>query len=158
MSSDSVHQAESIESTDAVYPSNLGAALYELGDYAMCFQAICRATNKLANVEEGSSFILRLSTRLAKTSSHGIRAGTISKSDLLQDSACSVIERLSMLTDKPDAPTELVAAWKDWRLVEGEVERMLVGADDARTHLSALPIFKKAAYVYTRFTRLTVFV
>ncbi|THH19933.1 hypothetical protein EUX98_g8683 [Antrodiella citrinella] len=139
-------QAEAAAPHEAVYSSNLSAALYELGDYASCLQAICRATNKLTEQEAQSSLSPRLSTRLAKTLSYGVREGKIS-ADLIQSSAV-VIEKLSTEGAKPSASDELVTAWKLWDKVDGEMDVVRKGAPDAQIRLSRLPMFKAAALMH----------
>lgn len=140
-------QAESAAPSDALYSSNLSAALYELGDYAACFQAICRATNNLSEGAKGASdsLFLRLSLRLAKSLRHGVRSGTISS--VLLGENITVVEKLSALSDTTGTSDELRMAWTDWAKVESEMTRVSEGAYGARVRLSGIPILKKAAYV-----------
>ena len=139
------HQAEAAAPSEAVYPSNLSAALYELGDYSACFQSIIRASNKLSEAERQSSLLQRLSTRLAKTLCFGTRAGVIDCQDI-QVAAVSV-ETLASAVDRAGASEEIKWAWKEWRRVERETDGVLERAAEAREGLSKLPIFKKAACV-----------
>ncbi|KAH8101280.1 hypothetical protein BXZ70DRAFT_935376 [Cristinia sonorae] len=127
----------------AVYPSNLSASLYELGDYASASEAIIRAAKNLSEPERSSSMFHRLSTRLARTLSHGVRAGTI-PSEFFQDNVVEVKE-LSQSTQDESAGNELLTAWKDWTRVESESDGVLQGAADARSRHSCLPLAKPAA-------------
>ncbi|TCD63142.1 hypothetical protein EIP91_005901 [Steccherinum ochraceum] len=136
-------KAESIAPREAVYPSNLSAAHYELGDYAASLQAIQRAFENIPSTEDVSPLAIRLSTRLAKVLSHGVRDGSIS-SEMLKDTS-EMLSRISTLAENPDFGQELGAAWKDWRRVESEKERVSRGAAGAKAHLSSLPILRKSA-------------
>lgn len=141
-------QAEKAAPQEAVYPSNLSAALYELGDYPGCFQAICRATNNCPDSEANSNLLSRLSLRLAKTLAHGVRRGDISPQSI-QDGS-TVLERLKKSADAGSSTnTDLVRAWNDWKRVEDETETVAKGAASARTRLSQLPIFRKGSCVDT---------
>ncbi|KAF8876829.1 hypothetical protein BD779DRAFT_1677583 [Infundibulicybe gibba] len=72
-------QAETADPTDVVYPSNLSAALYEIGDYAASVDAIVRALQILSVNEAQASdpLVQRLSARLAKALCHGARCSVI---------------------------------------------------------------------------------
>ena len=76
-------QAENADPSDPVYPSNLSAALYEIGDYAKCVDAVIRSWNLLKDkADVKPELIIRLSTRLAKSLCHGVCAGTITADNL----------------------------------------------------------------------------
>ncbi|OJT04030.1 hypothetical protein TRAPUB_5266 [Trametes pubescens] len=75
-------QAKQADPTDPVYPSNLSAALYEVGDYAGCIDAVLRAWRILDGKDTKPDLLVRLSNRLAKALSLGVRAMTISQTDL----------------------------------------------------------------------------
>lgn len=141
-------KAEAAAPNDAVYPSNLSAALYEMGDYAACFEAICRSVKRLPEPDANPSLSLRLSTRLAKSLSYGVRSGTIS-SDVLQQSsgAIQALERKfnEALSKSSEVPGDTVRAWKDWKRVEKEIEAVSRGRDAAQDRLVRIPIAKKAA-------------
>ncbi|KAK7453528.1 hypothetical protein VKT23_011808 [Stygiomarasmius scandens] len=99
-------KAESAAPEDPVYPSKLSAALYELGDYLACFQAICQAVRKAqASQEDHSSLFFKLSGRLAKSLSHGSRNGTI-KALPLED-VQAVISELKVLSESGNPGSEL---------------------------------------------------
>lgn len=136
-------KAENAAPDEAVYPSNLSASLYELGDYVSSFQAICRAASKLSDREKESSLVQRLSTRLAKALSYGTREGTISAEMIEND--VTTVEYLSSVAEKAETGQDIEAAWKEWRRVESEREAVSEGSAAARTRLSQLPIFKQAA-------------
>ncbi|TCD63143.1 hypothetical protein EIP91_005902 [Steccherinum ochraceum] len=134
--------AESFAPGEAVYPSNLSAAFFELGDYAASFQAIRRAFQNISNTDDVLPLSARLSIRLAKVLSHGVRDGSIS-SEMLKDDG-EILDRVSALVDKPDAGGELVAAWKAWQRVDREREKVLRGTASAKARLLSLPIFRKS--------------
>jgi hypothetical protein len=134
-------QAESAAPHDPVYPSNLSAALYELGDYSACFEAICRAVaNVSSSKDDHSSLLLRLATRLAKTLSHGLRNGAINKSMIERENLA--VEQLKSLSKSSDPKSELSSAWAQWRRVESEVVLVLAGVDDAKSRLTQLPLYR----------------
>ena len=60
-----------------------------MGDYAACFEAICRSVKRLPEPDVNLSLSLQLSTCLAKSLSYGVRSGTIS-SDVLQQSSGAI--------------------------------------------------------------------
>ncbi|TCD70624.1 hypothetical protein EIP91_002655 [Steccherinum ochraceum] len=130
-------EAEVAAPNDPVFPSNLSASLFELGDYQACLQAIIRAQSKL---EESSPLVQRLSTRLAKTLSYGLRSGSIGVDDVHRDDAA--INEMAKETGSPDASADLLAAWKEWRRIYGDFEKMEIGAPEARTRSSDLPVLK----------------
>ncbi|KII91875.1 hypothetical protein PLICRDRAFT_157310 [Plicaturopsis crispa FD-325 SS-3] len=130
------YKAEKADPTDAVYPSNLSAALYELGDYAGCINAIQRS----AQLESSSPALLaKLSTRLAKALSHGVISGQIA-SPVLQEKH-SLINTLRLIGND-DAENKRV--WKDWSLVEASTGDREVEGKEARSRLSRLPTSRKA--------------
>ncbi len=105
-----LYQAEKLDPNSPVYPSNLSSALYELGDYASCMEAILRSWA----LEPGPELSLRLSTRLAKALSQGVQNGSIQPSVVEQNEpAIKDLERFST-TDNVDA----IQAWNIWKNVE----------------------------------------
>lgn len=112
-------QAESKDSNDRTYPSNLSAALYELGDYQGCFEAICRAARICSQTDD--PFLLRLSTRLARCLTQGARNGTISDEAIIDEFA--VIEKLKgveFTSGSVGVMEELRSAWKEWDVILDE--------------------------------------
>ncbi|TCD64568.1 hypothetical protein EIP91_003895 [Steccherinum ochraceum] len=135
-------KAEAAAPTEAVYPSNLSATFFELGDYSSCFQSICRAVQKLGDSEDVSPLFSRLSTRLAKTLCFGTCAGQIS-SESVQSNA-EVIKRLASAVNKSGSSEDLVSSWADWTRMEKDLKKMGAAAAQARTRFSNLPIFRKS--------------
>ncbi|KAF8876861.1 hypothetical protein BD779DRAFT_1677610 [Infundibulicybe gibba] len=135
-------QAEITNSTDPVYPSNLSAALYEMGDYAASMDAIVRAWCLLFRDENQASERLaqRLSVRLAKALCHGARCGSITHAMVNTPPNQRAIAELSRKTGDG-------SVWDEWNvLVDG------YGSDDwgeiarqAKISLSQLPVFRRAA-------------
>ena len=92
--------------------------MYELGDYQGCFEAICRATNLCSQTDV--TFLLRLSTRLAKCLVQGVRNGAVSGEAITGD--FEVIDKLKGLasSESTGVTDELQSAWKQWDLVQEE--------------------------------------
>ncbi|PBK68015.1 hypothetical protein ARMSODRAFT_1005025 [Armillaria solidipes] len=121
-------QAEEISPRDAVYPSNLSAALYELGDYCGSFEAICRAVQKS---DCSSSLHQRLSPRMAKCLIYGSRSGTISYELISQNTfAVEILESASQ-------------EWENWRRIEREKSGVSAAT---RLRLVELPKSKSGPY------------
>jgi hypothetical protein len=76
--------------------------------------------------------------------SHGSRNGTISKSVIEEQNA--VFDQLKTLSKSSDPKSDAVVAWAQWELVETEVESVLVGADEAKSRLMHLPLYRKIVY------------
>lgn len=117
--------------------------MYELGDYASCLRAICRATEKCTSPND--PLLSRLSVRLAKALSYEIRRGRIPAN--LLDEASDTIKKLSSIGESSAATKDMGNAWQDWRRVEGEIKRVSEGAAAAESRLACLPIYRKALYV-----------
>ncbi|KAJ3551566.1 hypothetical protein NM688_g4626 [Phlebia brevispora] len=109
-------KAEHADTKNAVYPSNLSAALYEIGDYHASAEAILRSWKLLdASPDANQSMITRLSTRLAKCLSHGLLGKQVSDAFLGEcDAAIEHFKKSSI--DLASAPfkAELENAWKLW--------------------------------------------
>ncbi|KAF5358688.1 hypothetical protein D9758_007757 [Tetrapyrgos nigripes] len=128
-----------------MYPSNLSAALYELGDYLACFQAICRTVAKLqASQEDSISLLCRLSIGLAKTLCHGCRDDTIKRSQIEEGQAVvSTLQALAIDSDE-GSDSELSTTWSYWRKIEAEGEPSTEQVEDARCRLTKLSLYKQA--------------
>lgn len=124
-----------------MYPSNLSAALFELGDYASCLRAICRATDRCIRPDD--PLLSRLSLRLAKALAYLLRRGRIPST--LLDDASKTIERLSALGEASTASEELRRAWQQWRRVEIEIKRVSENSLAAQSRLACLPAYKMSA-------------
>ncbi|KAF8876825.1 hypothetical protein BD779DRAFT_1475455 [Infundibulicybe gibba] len=136
-------QAEIADSTDVVYPSNLSAALYEMGDYAACLKAIVRAWRllSLSDSQASGPLVQRLSTRLAKALCHGGRCGTITR--LIVDAPANQ-RATAELSSKGGSN----CAWDEWNaLVDGygnsDWDKI---SHQAKIGLSRLPIFRCPVY------------
>ncbi|KAF5371689.1 hypothetical protein D9758_003390 [Tetrapyrgos nigripes] len=135
-------RAESTAPQDPVYPSNLSAALYELGDYSACFQAICRAVSNASNPKDDhSSLLSRLSLRMAKSLSLGSRNGMINTFTIEKEK--TAVERLKTLGKSSDPKSELAITWEQWRRVEEEAKSVSNGVEEAKTRLTRLPLYRK---------------
>lgn len=130
---------------EAVYSSNLSAAFYELGDYYACYQAIRRAIRNSSDAEISPNLFSRLSLRIAKALTHGVRCNSITTQSI--EDGSEDINRLQAVTLTLPYNKELSKAWSDWDRTLNEMARLLEGADAARSRLARLPIFKKSAYV-----------
>ncbi|KAF8958545.1 hypothetical protein BDZ97DRAFT_1906448 [Flammula alnicola] len=127
-------EAEKLDLNNAVYPSNLSAALYELGDYAGCMNAVLRSWA----LKPSNDLALKLSTRLAKTLSQGVQDGCINPSVVQQN--LLVIKELeaTSLTDDSDN----AQAWKLWKSIRQGLEHHGDLSYEAKVRLSKMPIYK----------------
>lgn len=145
-----------------MFSSNLSAALYELGDYAGCVHAICRAAkivqalqNKNDDQEKNLVLLQKLSSRLPKAFIHGILNGSIDASSLglVDEGEKDVLERLRFVgegtgSSNPDSDTSRL--WKQFQGFRDERSSISeVDVVKARHRLADLPIFKKAVYVFS---------
>ncbi|KAJ6461174.1 hypothetical protein C8R47DRAFT_116012 [Mycena vitilis] len=129
-------KAEAAAPNENVYPANLSAALYEMGDYAGSLDAIARSW-KLSSANTGLT--LRLATRAAKALAHGVRGGTITPSALAaRAQIIGGLEAVALQQEKTDAESspESVRVWHEWRAVESENGN----AQDARVRLAEMSI------------------
>ncbi|SJK99726.1 uncharacterized protein ARMOST_03037 [Armillaria ostoyae] len=140
-------KAEKLEPKNAIYPSNLSAAYYELGDYAQAYHAICRSAKNMLISEPSPALAIKLVTRLSKTLSCGVQSGSITLKDL--DDNLSTINELRVIaetsasTSNSNASPEASSAWDEWKCVAQDFERVKNGAQDARSRLAALPFGRK---------------
>ncbi|KAA1474604.1 hypothetical protein DENSPDRAFT_824616 [Dentipellis sp. KUC8613] len=129
-------KAEEISKSEYVYPSNLSAALYEIGDYAGCRDAIFRAWN-LMGPKPDPKVALRLSTRLAKALSYCAR-----RTPETGDERDMIGKIRAVLQDgTPDPENE--RSWKTWDNVVEERQRVVDGEKDALARFSVLPVFRR---------------
>jgi hypothetical protein len=127
-------QAGTLDPTNPVYPSNMSAALYELGDYLGCMNAILHSWS----LQPESALALKLSTRLPKTLCQGIHAGTILPSDL--EANATIIRELEGVPSTEDA--EHTQAWMLLKRVRCKLEHHDALAREARIRFSRMPIYK----------------
>jgi hypothetical protein len=129
-----------------VYPSNLSAALYEIGDYLGSVQAICRSW-KLLSQDLHPPLALKLSIRMAKALVQGVRAGSV-LSDVLEDNAQTIDQLEVYVHQQPTSASSSISEhfriWNEWRQMESEVGDRKQAAQDARARLSRLPVFKNS--------------
>ncbi|KAF9526017.1 hypothetical protein CPB83DRAFT_896481 [Crepidotus variabilis] len=120
-----------LDPKNPVYPSNLSAALYELGDYADAFHSILRSQR----LDPEPTIVLKLSARLAKTLSHRLRSGKIHP---------SVIEKnIKSIQGLEHADSfEHEQSWKLWRTTCLNLASQTQIAYEDRVRLSKIPIFK----------------
>ncbi|EIM87131.1 uncharacterized protein STEHIDRAFT_167970 [Stereum hirsutum FP-91666 SS1] len=142
-------QAEKAAPTDAVYPSNLSAALYELGDYKGSYEAICRSADLLTKEQWESPLAKRLSARIAKCLRYGVRSGVITPD--MAEKAPAVCDKLRSISRQPSGDSapgtaaDAASAWDEWDFVKGEMNKVTGNANDARGRLAQMPIFRKPA-------------
>lgn len=138
-------QASNCDPNNPTYPSNLSAALYELGDYLATVHAIVRAVRIAAPdgqvADTNVQLARKLSVRLIKALLHGSRNGTI-PDDVIgrpdHKSAFDLLERT--VSDDPNA----VKLWTAWSAVAGEKPDEALRAKQV---LLELPIWHKPPYV-----------
>ncbi|KAI0318122.1 hypothetical protein OF83DRAFT_1117752 [Amylostereum chailletii] len=139
-------RAEKQNPEDPTFASNLSAALFEAGDYAGCFSALSRSFTAIsANPEGKEALALRLSTRLAKTLSNGLTAGSVTIARIEDER--EVVEGLKAKMENEGggkAGDEARKEWKEWGRVKveiggiGEKERT-----QARNEVAKLGVTKK---------------
>ncbi|KAF9650797.1 hypothetical protein BDM02DRAFT_3127460 [Thelephora ganbajun] len=118
---DLYEKASNCDPDNPTYPSNLSAALYELGDYLATLRAILRAFHILAPNDQvvGTNVQLarKLSVRLVKALLHGSRNRKI-PDDVVgrpeHQSAFRVLEHI--ISDDPNG----VELWRAWGAVAKE--------------------------------------
>ncbi|KAK0461719.1 uncharacterized protein EV420DRAFT_1526820 [Desarmillaria tabescens] len=129
-------QAEEFESDNPVYPSNLSAALYEMGDYAASCQAILRSA-KLLSESPNPPLAAKLSLRLPKTLTYGFRNSTVLPKDYYYHERS--IEQLK----PPVGVSE--EAWEEWERTIDEFDTVVKHASTARMNFVSLSMARKAA-------------
>ncbi|OCH87485.1 hypothetical protein OBBRIDRAFT_837319 [Obba rivulosa] len=140
-------QAEELDPTEPVYPSNLSAALFEAGDYAACSRAILRSWKLIqARQQTKPELVIRLATRLAKALSHGARAGAISpKNYRKQTEQVKALETaaLQQPTTSVNAASyeELTRVWQEWRQFELMFANHAKASKEGLKRLASLPVF-----------------
>lgn len=139
-------QAEKADPHDAVYPSNLSAALYEAADYAACSEAVLRSWRLLqSHGDAKSDLIVRLSGRLAKSLCHGVRAKTITSGPLAANRPD--IKHIRDAAAKASASAlvseELTRVWSEWDVAEAEALAYVENGREALRGFSRLPMFYK---------------
>ncbi len=141
-------QAEQADSTDPVYPSNLSAALYEVGDYSSCVRAVLRAWKLLDKQPVAKpDLVVKLSNRLAKALSLGVRARTISENDLhVNETDIRALRKASETASEGDNPAtreDLTRMWREWDATAPDIKAYTEQHDVSLSNLSRLPLFSK---------------
>ena len=146
-------QAEKADPRDPLYPSNLSAALFEMGDYAGSASAVLRSWHLLQERQDmKADLVIRLSTRLARALCHGARAGTplqelLTRSeDEIEQLQVVAAERLSV-DGNVNMKEEWRRAWKDWETVRAEMAECVEKGEVCSSGLSRLPVFCKPLWV-----------
>ncbi|KAH9848533.1 hypothetical protein C2E23DRAFT_785783 [Lenzites betulinus] len=140
-------QAEKTDPKDAVYPSNLSAALYETGDYAQCISAVVRSWKLLEGQRDSKhDLIVRLSGRLAKS---------LALLAMSRPSACLVVDphmadikelkeySLTAPASASPAMDGLRRAWQEWEILESNLDTYKDKSEACLGALSRLPLFMK---------------
>ncbi|KII90183.1 hypothetical protein PLICRDRAFT_40377 [Plicaturopsis crispa FD-325 SS-3] len=135
-------EAESLDPENPVYASNLSAALYEIGDYPACFDAILRSWTQLSSQPENPALSLKLSVRLAKSLAHGVQSGVITASKV-DENATAIDDLEKVLRKQPESENaDHAQAWLAWRQISfGLTDRDRL-AHEGRVRLSRMPIFR----------------
>lgn len=143
-------QAEKADPSDPVYPSNLSAALFEVGDYVGCVNAVLRSWALLNNKSDTKpDLLVRLSTRLAKALCHGVRDGSLDENSLastqpdvklVMQEATSCASGWSSSTSEA-AIEALNRAWNEWNLTAAEMDEYSAKRPVSLSGLSRLPLF-----------------
>ncbi|KAJ7607618.1 hypothetical protein DFH06DRAFT_1111847 [Mycena polygramma] len=129
-------KAEQLDPNNPIYPSNLSAALFEMGDYTECTSAILRCCSHL-DFETQASLASRLSIRLAKSLSYAFSAG-----NAIQTAASeSQITRIEQAAPH-DGPASNV--WSFWRSIIHTHDGPAV--EVAKERLMKLPILKQVPF------------
>ncbi|RPD61780.1 hypothetical protein L226DRAFT_506692 [Lentinus tigrinus ALCF2SS1-7] len=138
-------QAEQADCSDPVYPSNLSAALFEIGDYLTCIDAVLRASRLLKEDPEPKvDLIVRLFVRVTKALCHGVRCGSVTVTEY--DMRKREIDDFRKMTyEVADSRTKrtLNSAWGEWAAVKSEISLLAEHREKSLGALSRLPLFCK---------------
>ncbi|KAJ7483291.1 hypothetical protein FB451DRAFT_1234002 [Mycena latifolia] len=152
-------KAEELCPTNPVYASNLSAALFEEGDYLSCVTTIDRwcklhgskkpsssgentaTPGPDSSIDQNEALALRLSGRLAKALSHGVRSGSVSQKQI--DDIGATISELELVGFAGEP--ELRRVWADWNHIARETGDRDENIAQAHARFSVLPIFRKTA-------------
>ena len=125
----------------------MSAALYEIGDYAGCVQAVRRAWKLLKDKPDSKQdLVARLATRLGKALCHGVTAGSISaavveasEADIeeLRATASGLSSSGSITTAA--AKEEFAKIWEDWSQIRTNINDYSEKRETSLRALSLLP-------------------
>ncbi|KAJ7452811.1 hypothetical protein FB451DRAFT_1373943 [Mycena latifolia] len=129
-------QAEQLDHANPVYPSNLSAALFEMGDYSACVAAILRSCSQLDfETNTNAALASRLSVRLAKSLSQAFAAGNPIPLTALS-------EQIDRIKKAGPATGPESNAWAMWHALALDPSHALQ-VEHARARLLKLPILKQ---------------
>ncbi|KAF5325654.1 hypothetical protein D9611_000806 [Ephemerocybe angulata] len=126
-------EAVGFDPASVIYPSNLSAAFYELGQYDSCCRSILNAWT-LVDGAADAAIAKKLSLRLAKALVLGLQDGTISQ-QLVSDNQ-SIIEAVRVIAQ--DDPS-----WGVYRELEEKIQSGTyeIAKKDAKKRFAHLPLF-----------------
>ncbi|KAF6743653.1 hypothetical protein DFP72DRAFT_827356 [Ephemerocybe angulata] len=126
-------EAVGFDPASVIYPSNLSAAFYELGQYDSCCRSILNAWT-LVDGAADAAIAKKLSLRLAKALVLGLQDGTISQ-QLVRDNQ-SIIEAVRAIAQ--DDPS-----WGVYRELEEKIQSGTyeIAKKDAKKRFAHLPLF-----------------
>ncbi|KAG6908799.1 hypothetical protein DXG01_003246 [Tephrocybe rancida] len=127
-------EAEKLDPSNPVYPSNLSAALFELGDYLACTDAIFRSWS---NTPE-PSLAVKLSARLSKALCQGIQSRTIDAAYVAESE--HDIEALEALSTP--VANENVELWSQWKILRSKLDNFPELSHVAKVRFSQMPFSK----------------
>lgn len=130
-------EAEALDSKNPIFPSNLSAAQYEIGDYSACTDAILRSWSR----KPDTTLAAKLSTRLAKALCHAAQGGTITASKIKECALeLTAIEEAGKKLGGGHSEND--EAWLLWRQIQSDLQDHDKLAHEAKVRLSRLPIFR----------------
>lgn len=137
-------EAANLDAKSPVYPSNLTAALYELGHYAACCQSILGCW-KLVGQAADLGLAKKLSSRLAKALVLGLQDGSVSCSFVQENRA--LIQTIRDAAQ--DDPSWSVYSDLEFKVLDGSYE---IAKKEAAKQFAQLPLFHGTPYVSSRIT------
>ncbi|KAI0719798.1 hypothetical protein C8T65DRAFT_802334 [Cerioporus squamosus] len=138
-------QAEKADQSNPVYPSNLSAALFEIGDYLGCVDAVVRASRLLkTDPAAKTDLVARLSNRLAKALSYGARSGTIQITEYCSRmNDIDELRGIAFRTANDVTKAALDGVWGEWEATKAEAQLFAEKREESLGALSRLPLFFK---------------
>ncbi|KAI0634386.1 hypothetical protein C8Q77DRAFT_1217561 [Trametes polyzona] len=140
--------AEKADPNDPVYPSNLSAALFEVGDYSGCVVAILRSWRLLRPQRDSKGdLVARLSSRLAKTLCFAARSDPEAiRTTKLYASDIAKLKEYSLKATSGASPVdigELHRWWNEWEASKTGLGCFEEKKSKCLAALSRLPLFMK---------------
>lgn len=146
-------QSEAVDPTDPVFPSNLSAAQYELGQYAECIKTIVRAWLLLKKATEPKpDLALRLFNRLGKAMVQGVAEGSFNRTVFTEtlwgiESLKHGIVTLALRNPENTAYSDAVLAWSDMLHFKDQIDSRRITTKRALARLHNSSALKKSPYV-----------